>query len=145
MSRPGGPAPWRVLTPYGKLAYLLLAPVGALLVAILVGLALGEWAGLLASPALQVLVVAVAVRTFRDPDVEDVAAPRAPWRMTARPTAGFVMGALFLVQAVTTVVQATGRPDLWVLLLSAAASAGFGVAFVRSSLRLRAGTDLDPR
>ncbi|GAA4628069.1 hypothetical protein GCM10023113_31460 [Cellulomonas oligotrophica] len=134
--------PWRVLTPSGKLAYLLLAPVAAVLGAVLLGVALGEWAFVPGVIVLQVVVVGVAVRTFRDADVEDVAAPRAPWRMTARPTSGFVLGGLFLVESVSAVLRAPGQPDLWAVLLAAAVSATLGVAFVRSSLRLRAGDHL---
>ncbi|TQL01018.1 hypothetical protein [Cellulomonas sp. SLBN-39] len=145
MSGPDGRVPWRVLTPSGKLAYLLLAPVAAVLGAVLLGVALGEWAFVPGAIVLQLVVVGVAVRTFRDADVEDVVAPRAPWRMTARPTSGFVLGGLFLVESVSAVLRAPGQPDLWAVLLAAAVSAALGVAFVRSSLRLRAGDHLDPR
>lgn len=145
MSGPDGRVPWRVLTPSGKLAYLLLAPVAAVLGAVLLGVALGEWAFVPGVIVLQLVVVGVAVRTFRDADVEDVVAPRAPWRMTARPTSGFVLGGLFLVESVSAVLRAPGQPDLWAVLLAAAVSAALGVAFVRSSLRLRAGDHLDPR
>lgn len=142
MTRADGRVPWRVVDPHGKLAYVLLAPFGAVLGALLLGLALGEWAFVPGVIVLQLVVVGGAVRTFRDADVEDVTAPRPLWRMTARPTSGFVLGGLFLVESVSAVLRAPGQPDLWAVLLAAAVSATLGVAFVRSSLRLRAGDHL---
>ncbi|MCS5731819.1 hypothetical protein N1031_18850 [Herbiconiux moechotypicola] len=55
--------------------------------------------------AFFVLVFAVGTRSFRGRD-EPLLPPRAWWRMTSRPTAGFVVASLFAVFTVTGVVFA---------------------------------------
>ncbi|WP_345763932.1 hypothetical protein [Diaminobutyricibacter sp. McL0608] len=57
--------------------------------------------------ALNFLYVFVGVRTFRGPG-EDVAAPRAWWRATARPLAGFIIGGIASVLALISLLGALG-------------------------------------
>ena len=56
---------------------------------------------------LNFLYVFVGVRTFRGPG-EDVAAPRAWWRATARPLAGFIIGGIASVLALISLLGALG-------------------------------------
>ena len=56
---------------------------------------------------LNFLYVFVGVRTFRGPG-EDVAAPRAWWRATARPFAGFIIGGIAAVLALISLLGALG-------------------------------------
>lgn len=87
--------------------------------------------------AIVVAVVAVGCRSFRGRG-EDVAAPRPWWRMTARPTAGFVIAALVLVNAAGAVVVAvfvpTGRP--LEVVLNPAVDVVVGAFYLHSSIRL---------
>ena len=102
----------------------------------------------LASEVVYVLAFVVGTRSFRGAG-EPIAPPRAGWRMTARPTAGFVIGSLLLVR-VLIVVGGTvaGTP---IVASSSAEPAGavvvavvgllvdvvLAVLYFRSSLRLR--------
>lgn len=135
---PGRARVFRLVTPHAKFVYLFLAMLLCFGVGAVLDATLGEWAVQLGSAPVLLVVVGVAVRTFRDPDVEPYEAPREWWRMTARPASGFVLGGLFLAQAAWLVWSMVLSPQLWPLLLGVATQTALGVLFVRSSLRLRA-------
>ena len=82
-----------------------------------------------------------AVRVFRGAD-ENIAAPRPWWKMTARPTAGFVLGALSAASVATYMVRilsrrTTGNLDFWDALSNSILFAGIAVAYTYSSIRSR--------
>lgn len=92
--------------------------------------------GRLVGVALMVLLFAGAVRTFRGRG-EPVAPPRPWWRMTARPTAGFLLGSFFALNVVwglvSTIVGLPGveRLSFWDVIPLAG-----GALFLNSSIRL---------
>lgn len=134
----------RIVDPHAKFVYLLLSSFVAVAVYATLSLTLGSWAGALSSGPLLLIVTGFAVRSFRDPDVEPYAAPREWWRMTARPLSGYVVGIVFLAQASWVALGAVRQPDAWALLIGAATKAFLGIAFLRSSGKLRAGLSPDP-
>ncbi|QTE30384.1 hypothetical protein [Pengzhenrongella sicca] len=131
--------PLRVTQDSTKIGYVVLWYFAGFVGLLSVGIAWGTTAVSAAGLVASVLAVGIAVRVFRG-DGEPVAPPRAWWRMTARPTSGFVFAALFGAQAVSTAVAARADGDGW-LILSAAISLLIGAMFLQSSLRLRARTD----
>jgi hypothetical protein len=134
----------RIVSPHAKFAYLLLSSFVIVTVYVTMTLTLGPWAGTLSSGPLLLIVTGYAVRNFRDPDVEPYAAPREWWRMTARPTSGYVFAVLFLAQALWVALGAFRQPDAWALLVGVATEALLGVMFLRSSTKLRAGLGVGP-
>jgi len=125
----------RITSVPGKVGYVVAAPVVLLLLQLLaLSIAGFESGGLLiACGALaQVAFVVVGVRTFRG-EGEPIDPPRAWWRMTARPPAGFALGALFLVQAAVSTI--TAEPSA---LRSAAVAvwAVLGLAYLGASVAL---------
>jgi hypothetical protein len=133
-----GPFTWRITSPDGKLAYLLLVTLVVPIAVEAASAALGSWAGMLVSVPLLLVAVGFAVRNFREPEIESLESPREWWRMTAAPTSGFVVGTAFLLQALWVALSASWRPDGWALMVGALTEGLLGAAFVRSSLRLRA-------
>jgi hypothetical protein len=88
---------------------------------------------------LNFLYVFIGVRTFRGPG-EDVAAPRAWWRATARPFAGFIIGGIASVLALISLLGAlASSPEqsgtAAVVCVGWALLAAF---YLNSSFRLRA-------
>ncbi|MGO4784988.1 hypothetical protein [Cryobacterium sp. W22_MBD10_FK3] len=84
-----------------------------------------------------VLVVFGGVRSFRGSD-EPIEPPRAWWRMTSRPRAGFVLGALLilnLANSVFGVVSGSTDPQLTGV-LSAVVDALLAFLYISSSIRL---------
>lgn len=88
----------RVTTPSGKIGTLIIGAVSAPLAGVLAGAAWGTVAAALASGATIIGTFAFCFRFFRGPS-EDPEAPRAWWRTTERPTAGFVVAVVFVLQA----------------------------------------------
>jgi hypothetical protein len=95
------------------------------------------------------VAVLVAVRSFRDETVEQIAPARPLWRWTGRPRAGYSMAALLLLLTLISLIQLA--PDLarvpgvaidlelWlVTLVYLALAAGY----LNSSIRLRRRPDL---
>ncbi|MBH0110118.1 hypothetical protein I6E81_08055 [Salinibacterium sp. NG22] len=114
-----------------QLCYLLLDAVGA-----------SSAVSLLFGVAFTSLAFVVAVRTFRG-RAEPITPPRPWWRATARPTAGFVLGALEIWVAGYGIWLLVTEPAVgmiaWVAhilsLLQFMLTAGY---FINSSVRLRA-------
>lgn len=127
----------RIVSLEAKFVYLLLSSFVVVAVMVTLWLRLGEWAATLSSGPLLLVVTGYAVRNFRDPDVEPYAEPREWWRMTARPTSGYVFGSIFLAQALWVALTAVRQPDAWALFFGVAVEAFLGVMFFRSSARLR--------
>ena len=142
---PGDYRRLRIVDPHAKFVYLLLSSFVIVAALVTLTLTLGPWAGTLSSAPLLLVVTGYAVRNFRDPDVEPSAAPREWWRMTARPTSGYVVGTVFLAQACWVALRAARQPDGWALVVGAATEAFLGIMFLRSSARLRAGLGPGPR
>ena len=99
----------RVTTNQAKTSYVVASYVVAVLVLFGVGLTAGLVAASVVWGIMLLATVGVAVRTFRGDD-ESLTAPRAWYRMSARPTSGFVFAAVFLLQGgVSCPVICTGR------------------------------------
>jgi hypothetical protein len=135
----------RILNPYGKFLYVLVGWIAVVLINLLVVALVGPVVG----PVLYVVVlfgwILVGARIFRVPE-EPIEPPRPWWRLTGRPTAGFVLAALFALQAITNqltlVIGDRGRAgedggtaSVTVVTVACAIAA---VAYLASSLRLRA-------
>lgn len=96
---------------------------------------------------LTLAIVAVAVRTFRVPE-EDIAAPRPLWRLTGRPSMGFVLGFVVSVNAVFGVFFLVLHPlgaeflgpltaeGLALQIVEIVTSLAVGVLYFRSSRRI---------
>jgi len=132
----------RITSNESKVGVVIGGWVIGLLVALGVGAAVGGLAGTDAGVATgmvllyltPIVVVVFCVRTFRGPS-EPVAPPRPWWRMTERPTSGFVVGALFLLQTVTALLTANERGPL-LTLSTALPNAVAAVAFLGSAIKL---------
>lgn len=123
----------RITTAQAKVGYL----VGAVIVEVL--LALLFWAIGLPDGAVPFLsavglvaIVVVGVRVFRN-EGEPVEPPRAWWRMTGRPFAGFLLAAYFVADALFARASTVGAFDVLgtvVMLLVAAAYVGSSVTML---------------
>ena len=96
----------RITTTINKVIYIL---VGEAVVLALNGLLIYNVVppvvDLIAVLVLNFVYVFIGVRTFRGPG-EDVAAPRAWWRATSRPFAGFIIGGIASVLALISLLGA---------------------------------------
>jgi hypothetical protein len=120
--------------------------VGVVLVAVILGLALGFLAVFLLGPtagALTLLAVTVATvvfcgRTFRADD-EPTAPPRPAWRLTGGVTSSIVMAVFFTIQGLSTVLTlAGGGGGASDTVVSAVVYAALAAAYVRSAVEQRA-------
>ncbi|WP_295126236.1 hypothetical protein [uncultured Leifsonia sp.] len=129
--------PLRITSPQTKVVFVVLGYIAALTVAVVGALLLNVSAGLFAYGAVVLVLVLVGARTFRG-EAEDVHASRPMWRMTTKPVAGFVIAALFFLQALTTAASAADAPHYAPLyVLSIVFSLALSAAYLNSSLRLR--------
>ena len=112
--------------------------VGIVLVAVILGFALGFFAMSLLGPtagALTLLAVTVATvvfcgRTFRA-DGEPTAPPRPAWRLTGGTTSSIVMAGFFVLQGLSTVLAlAAGDDGAAVAVVSALVYAALAAASV---------------
>lgn len=106
-----------------------------------------DWLSILGFAAMTV----IAVRVFRVRE-EDIVAPRPYWRLTGRPTAGFLLGGLNALSAASAVwsmiyTSSVANPSaeaalfaapgtLPVQIVSIVIDAAFGFLYLRSSFRL---------
>ncbi|MCY1693697.1 hypothetical protein [Curtobacterium sp. SL109] len=125
--------PFRITTAQAKVGYVVAASViGILLTLLLFAFGLPDVVVPLVAAIGFVLMVGIGVRVFRGDD-EPVAPPRAWWRMTARPFAGFLLAAYFVADgllarpSVSTGFDVAGTV---VMLLVAAAYAGSSVTLL---------------
>lgn len=132
---------FRITSNGTKTGYVVVSYLIALLVALAVVLTAGFTAAAAVWGILLVVCVGGAVRSFRG-ESESREAPRAWWRMSARPTSGFVFAVLFLLQGVSLVascllndnpVQSANAASFLVL---AVLNLIIGVFFAHSSIRL---------
>jgi hypothetical protein len=121
--------------------------VGIILVAVILGFALGFFATSLLGPtagALVLLAVTVATvvfcgRIFRA-DGEPTAPPRPAWRLTGGTTPSVVMAVIFTCQALSALLGlAAGDDGAAVAVVSALVYAALAAAYVVSAVTQRAG------
>ncbi|WP_267419485.1 MULTISPECIES: hypothetical protein [unclassified Curtobacterium] len=140
--------PFRITTAQAKVGYVVAATViGILLTLLLFAFGLPDVVVPLLAAIGFVLMVGIGVRVFRGDD-EPVAPPRAWWRMTARPFAGFLLAAYFVADGVLarpTVSSGFDVVGTVVMLLVAAAYVGSSVTLLvlRSQGRAPAGAFAD--
>ncbi|WP_368496305.1 hypothetical protein [Herbiconiux sp. A18JL235] len=122
--------------------YKVLYVIGAIIVIIAFGffrqsLHLAEWPQAVLGDLISVAAFFVGARVFRGRG-EAIAPPRAWWRTTARPTAGFVLTAYFLMTVVYTFVTAVIDPTvtLAATVVSALSGVLLAAAYLNSSVRL---------
>jgi hypothetical protein len=136
----------RIVTTHGKIVYGVFGLIGTTLLAVPAALLAGG-AGTAVAALLVLALIGVGARLFRGAG-EPVEPPRAWWRFTAAPTAGFAIAGVFAIQALATVVSAwfagiAGSRDAPEPSGTGAAAgvvaAVIAVAYLHSSLRLRAG------
>ncbi|WP_426520009.1 hypothetical protein ACPPVQ_07030 [Diaminobutyricibacter sp. McL0618] len=100
----------RITTTVNKVIYILVGEVVVLaLNSIVIYNVVPPVVDLIAVFVLNFVYVFIGVRTFRGPG-EDVAAPRAWWRATARPFAGFIIGGIASVLALISLLGALAAP-----------------------------------
>jgi hypothetical protein len=124
----------RIVKNEAKVAYVVAAAVISTLAVVLGGLGGGMPVASLLGTGLVVAAVVFAVRVFRDAN-EPITPARAWWRMTARPTSGFVLGILFLVNAGSLIATASSL-DREITIVPGIVYAVFAIAFLYSSIRL---------
>ncbi|MFB2584514.1 hypothetical protein [Herbiconiux liukaitaii] len=92
---------------------------------------------LFAGDVLLLAVYFVGTRAFRGRG-EPIAPPRARWRMTSRPRAGFVIGTLLALNAALSIVSVvTSADDALIFALSTVRDGALAFLYLRSSIRLR--------
>jgi hypothetical protein len=125
--------PFRITSVLAKLGYVVAASViGFLLLLLLFAFRLPDAVEPLIAAIGFVLMVGIGVRVFRGED-EPVEPPRAWWRMTARPFAGFLLAAYFVADGVLarpTVASGFDVAGTVVMLLVAAAYVGSSVTLL---------------
>jgi len=128
----------RIVGVPGKIAYVVLgyAAVVALNTLLLRRIPFG-WPGDAVAAILEFALFYLGTRVFRGRS-EDRAAARAPWRMTARPLAGFVIASLLAAGAVSAVVGVIVGSHPYASAFSAIEWSVLAVLYLRSSFRLRA-------
>lgn len=125
--------PRRLRTPPAKIAAVVIATALAMMVGF-AGATVDFALGYLSATALLVAFVVLSARTFRGQD--ESAAPRPWWQLTATPASGYVLGALFLLSAVSAGVGlAVGRAPA-IVSVGAVAGLAIAAAYVHSSVRL---------
>ena len=125
----------RVTTNQAKTSYVVASYVVAVLVLFGVGLTAGLVAASVVWGIMLLATVGVAVRTFRGDD-ESLTAPRAWWRMSARPTSGVVFAAVFLLQGGYLALSSAQEEHAGAFLVLAVLNLVIGALFVNSSIRV---------
>ncbi|TFB84112.1 hypothetical protein E3O44_16670 [Cryobacterium algoricola] len=122
-----------------KVAYILVGVIAlaAIEIAIQPLMILNPMSAVVAN-SLTVLLYFGGVRSFRGVG-EPIEPPRAWWRMTSRPRAGYIIGSLLVLSSANGVLVAmTGPPELILnVAISVAVDASLAFLYFRSSTRLR--------
>jgi hypothetical protein len=129
--------PLRVMNPWHKFAFLVGQWLVVRGVAYVLGLILPTYVGGPLMGLLTIVVAVTLVRSFRGAD-EPVAPPRAWWRLTARPLAGWWLAAYFLLPVSAWLVLLAGHrfPMTASGLVETVLSCLLAAAFLNSSIRL---------
>lgn len=123
--------PLRVMNPWQKAGLLVgLLAVNAVVFRSL-GLVLPDWVVSIVTEPLWLVSLVSLARSFRGAG-EAVQPPRAWWRLTARPPAGFVLGAMYAL-SVSVFLLDDHTSMNWV---NAVEGPFLGLAFLNSSIRL---------
>lgn len=122
----------RITDPTSKMAFIVVGIALVLIVGVAGAIGLGSLPAALYGSLTVAVLVCIAARTFRGAG-EPVTPPRAWWRMTARPFAGFVGSGFFLVSAVSA-STASGSATVAALVIALDLLAA--AAYLHSSFRL---------
>lgn len=125
----------RISDPGRKVAVITAATLAILLVSLTLTFAFTFAVGAVVALAMSMVLVLFCGRTFRGPS-EDASAPRSWWRFTERPMAGYILGALFAVQAISYLLQTGGGATVELRALGFVAAGSIAAAFLNSSVRL---------
>jgi hypothetical protein len=99
----------------------------------LVGIAFAPSWGVIVGTAVLLVVIVALTRWFRGEN--ESREPRAWWRMTARPTAGYVLAAWFFLQALTTGLS-RGPHVVGAIWINVVVVFVIALAYLASSIRL---------
>lgn len=127
--------PLRVMNPWHKLAVLVVQNAAIRLISLSLGLVLPAMVNSVVTQTLVVVTVIATARSFRGFG-EPVAAPRAWWRLSARPLIGWWLAAMYLLGASTPLFDPRLRDAGWAIVF--VETAFLGLAFLNSSIRLTA-------
>jgi len=122
-----------------KVAYIILGVVTQVAIEIVIQpFRLPNLIYALVANLLSILLIFGGVRSFRGLG-EPIEPPRAWWRMTSRPRAGYIVGSLFVLNSANGVLVATtGPPELiFNVAINVMVDASLAFLYFRSSARLR--------
>jgi len=122
-----------------KVAYILIGVIALAAIEIAIQpLMISNPMSAVVANALTLLLYAGGVRSFRGLG-EPIEPPRAWWRMTSRPRAGYIIGSLLVLSSANGVLVAiTGPPELiFNVAISVMIDASLAFLYFRSSTRLR--------
>lgn len=125
----------RIQSAQAKATYLSVGLIIVVAASVMLAVPAGTPPGIVAYIALSTAWIIIGVRTFRG-DGEPIRPPRAWWRMTNKPTAGFVIAALLLVHAVATATQ-LGQDSTGVLGFSIVFDVVVAGFYLHSSMKLK--------
>ncbi|WP_258045919.1 hypothetical protein [Leifsonia shinshuensis] len=127
--------PLRVMRPLHKFAFIAGLLIVWPTVVRLVGLVVSPTAVGLISNVLWPFAIIALARSFRGPD-EPIVPPRPWWRLTARPPAGWVLGAIYTAgELIGLIFPVPGSHDV-VAVVGEVCGLFIGLAFLNSSIRL---------
>ena len=127
----------RITSAGGKVGYFVAGYVGLACVAIFTAGLVNFTVGAVIYVALFVAWATLGTRCFRG-DGEPITPPRPWWKLTARPTVGWILAALLLLQSVWILTSSLAEPGAAGSVLVAAVYSIAAALFVHSSIRLRA-------
>ncbi|MEY9951035.1 hypothetical protein [Leifsonia sp. EB34] len=128
--------PVRIIAAHAKITFFVVGIPVILTAGWSMGIAVGGAIGITLSSVLAVALLVVAGRTFRGAG-EPILPPRAWWRLTAGPVAGFVVAVLFALSGIGSAISGVGSDGsaaltVWVVVFDFAVAA----AYANSSTRL---------
>ncbi|MEN8602808.1 hypothetical protein [Microbacterium rhizosphaerae] len=123
----------RIRSGPAKVGYIVVSIIVILLIGIALSFAVSQVAAQLVALAVGVALLVLGVRSFRGAS-EAVAPPRAWWRMTERPVAGYLVAIYFFLAGLGYLVAPFAAPAIEALYIGVYAMAV--AAYVHSSIRL---------